>query len=295
MRRTTFDPDVLRSFVLGAELGSFAKAAERLNRSTSAVSAQLKRLEEQTGKPLVHKVGRGLALTEQGELMLSYARRLLEINDEAAAAMCGETLEGRIRLGLQEDFGERLLPGVLARFSRAHPNLQIAVRVASNGQMKEDIARGRLDLALAWQGEGEALDGELLTRVPMAWIGPSAADGPIPHAAPLPLVVLEGPCLLRQAALDALDRAGISWRIAFSSASLAATWAAISAGLGIGLRTPLCLPPSVRVLEASAVGLPALPPLGLSLYYAEAAPSLAVTRLAEIIRQHMEVLPAARS
>src|SRR5690349_24991038 len=92
-RTTTFDIDVLRSFVLGVELGSFAQAAERLNRSTSAVSAQLKKLEEQAGAPLLRKAGRGLALTETGETMLGYARRLLDLNDEAAAAVRGVQLE----------------------------------------------------------------------------------------------------------------------------------------------------------------------------------------------------------
>ncbi|TIO10926.1 MAG: LysR family transcriptional regulator, partial [Mesorhizobium sp.] len=109
MRRVTFDLDVLRTFVTGMELGSFAKAAERLGRSTSAVSAQLKKLEEQAATPVFRKAGRGLALTEAGETMLSYARRLIELNDEAASAIRDVELEGWVRLGLQEDFGEAVL------------------------------------------------------------------------------------------------------------------------------------------------------------------------------------------
>ncbi|RUX14360.1 LysR family transcriptional regulator, partial [Mesorhizobium sp. M2A.F.Ca.ET.042.01.1.1] len=101
MRRVTFDLDVLRTFVTGMELGSFAKAAERLGRSTSAVSAQLKKLEEQADTPIFRKAGRGLALTEAGETMLGYARRLIELNDEAAAAIRDVELEGWVRLGLQ--------------------------------------------------------------------------------------------------------------------------------------------------------------------------------------------------
>src|ERR1700722_2903352 len=115
MQRVTFDLDVMRSFVAGIELGSFAKAAERLARATSAVSAQLKKLEDQAGTPLLRKSGRGMALTEAGETMLGYARRLLELNDEAASAVRGIQLEGRVRLGLQEDFGESVLPEVLGR------------------------------------------------------------------------------------------------------------------------------------------------------------------------------------
>lgn len=109
MQRITFDLEVLRTFVTGIELGSFAKAAERLGRSTSAISAQLKKLEEQVGEPVLRKSGRGLALTLAGESLLGYARRLLELNDEAAVAVRGVNLEGWVRIGLQEDFGEHVL------------------------------------------------------------------------------------------------------------------------------------------------------------------------------------------
>jgi DNA-binding transcriptional LysR family regulator len=121
MRLTNLDMDALRSFVAGIEAGSFAQAADLLGRSTSAVSAQLKKLEEQTGAELVRRSGRGLALTDGGEVMLSYARRLLSINDEALSAVQGPELAGWVRLGIQEDFGESLLPQVLGRFARAHP------------------------------------------------------------------------------------------------------------------------------------------------------------------------------
>ncbi|MDQ9479786.1 LysR family transcriptional regulator, partial [Serratia marcescens] len=113
MRRITFDLEDLRSFVTGVELGSFAKAAERLGRSTSAVSAHLKKLEQQVGAPILRKAGRGMVMTEAGETLLGYARRLLELNDEAAAAVRGLDLQGTVRLGLQEDFGETFLPQVL--------------------------------------------------------------------------------------------------------------------------------------------------------------------------------------
>ncbi|MDO1529985.1 LysR substrate-binding domain-containing protein [Fulvimonas sp. R45] len=285
MRPIAFDPDVLRSFVHGVELGSFARAAERLNRSTSAVSAQLKKLEEQAGRPLLRKAGRGMALTETGEVMLGYARRLLELNDEAAAAVRGVELEGRVRLGLQEDFGESLLPAVLGRFARAHPRLRVEVRIARNAELLEGVNRGRLDLALAWDGDEGSPHAERVARLPMRWIGTADAAFPKPRrrGEPLPLVVLDAPCLVRRAAIDALDRAGIAWRIAFTSASLAGTWAAVTAGLGVSVRTPLGLPAGVRALTAKEAGLPALPMLGLALHRAEAEPAPAVARLAEIL------------
>lgn len=287
MPRVNFDIDNLRSFATGIELGSFAQAAERLSRSTSAVSAQLKKLEQQAGTPLLRRVGRGMALTEAGEVMLGYARRLLELNDEAAAAIRGAELEGRVRLGLQEDFGESLLPAVLGRFARAHPRLRIEARIARNAELLDGVNRGRLDLALAWEAGTDSPHAERVGRWPMRWI--AAAGAPAAklrrRGEPLPLAVLESPCLLRNAAIEALDRAGIAWRVAFSSASLAGTWAAVSAGLGVSVRTPLGLPANVRALTAKEAGLPALPMLGLALHRADAEPAPAVAQLAGIIQR----------
>jgi DNA-binding transcriptional LysR family regulator len=117
MARPTFDLEVLRSLALGVELGTFARAAERVGRSTSAVSAQMKKLEDQVGAPILRKVGRGTALTPTGEILLSYARRLLDLNDEAAEAVRGMHLKGELRLGVQEDFGESLLTSALGGFA----------------------------------------------------------------------------------------------------------------------------------------------------------------------------------
>jgi DNA-binding transcriptional LysR family regulator len=285
MRRTIFDLDVLRTFSTGMELGNFAKAAERLGRSTSAVSAQLKRLEEQAGTPIFRKVGRGLALTDAGETMLGYARRLLELNDEAAAAVHSVKLEGWVRLGLQEDFGETLLPDVLGRFARAHPKVRIEARVVRNAELLERVTSGKLDLALAWSDGTLTAHCERIGEVPMRWIGPAEGQPGWQAASgePLPLASLEAPCLLRSAATKALDEAGISWRLAFVSPSLGGLWAATAAGLGLTIRTPIGLPAKVRPLVPETIGLPDLPTLGLVLHRAEAEPQPAVARLAELV------------
>ncbi|TAW17824.1 LysR family transcriptional regulator [Rhizobium ruizarguesonis] len=287
MRRTIFDLEVLRTFSTGMELGNFAKAAERLGRSTSAVSAQLKKLEEQAGTPIFRKVGRGLALTDAGETMLGYARRLLELNDEAAAAVHSVELEGWVRLGLQEDFGETLLPDVLGRFARAHPKVRIEARVVRNAELLERVTSGKLDLALAWSDGTLTAHCEGIGEVPMRWIGPS--EGPPGWQAasgePMPLASLEAPCLLRSAATKALDEAGISWRLAFVSPSLGGLWAATAAGLGLTIRTPIGLPAKVRPLAPGTIGLPDLPKLGLVLHRAEAEPQPAAARLAELVLQ----------
>ncbi|MBY2939759.1 LysR family transcriptional regulator [Rhizobium leguminosarum] len=287
MRRTIFDLEVLRTFSTGMELGNFAKAAERLGRSTSAVSAQLKKLEEQAGTPIFRKAGRGLALTDAGETMLGYTRRLLELNDEAAAAVNSVELEGWVRLGLQEDFGETLLPDVLGRFARAHPKVRIEARVVRNAELLERVTSGKLDLALAWSDGTLTAHCERIGEVPMRWIGPAEGQ-PAWQAAsgePMPLASLEAPCLLRSAATKALDEAGISWRLAFVSPSLGGLWAATAAGLGLTIRTPVGLPAKVRPLAPGAIGLPDLPKLGLVLHRAEAEPQPAAARLAELVLQ----------
>ncbi len=285
MRRINFDLDVLRGFVTGVELGSFARAAERLGRSTSAISAQLKKLEEQVGAPVLRKSGRGLALTPTGEMLLAYARRLLELNDEAAAAVRGVDLEGWVRIGLQEDFGENLLTRILGDFARAHPKVRIETRVARNAELLELVRTGKLDLALAWDSGVRSPHCELLAQLPMSWIGAAADKMPcLMPGEPVPLAVFEAPCLMRSAATASLDRANIPWRIAFTSSSLSGIWAAVGAGLGVTVRTRVGLPESLRILE----GLPALPNVGLVLHRAEAEPAQVVRRLAEIVSASLD-------
>ncbi len=285
MRPVLFDLDVLRSFVAGVDLGSFSKAADRLGRSTSAVSAQLKKLEEQAGTAVFRKSGRGLALTEAGDTMLSYARRLLELNAEAAAAVRGVELEGWVRLGVQEDFGEDFLPKVLARFARSHPRIRIEARVARNAELLERVALGRLDLALAWDVGTGADRGEPLLDLDMRWIGPSATrlEAPAPGEA-LQLVAFELPCLFRTAATEALDAAGVAWRVAFTSPGLSALWAATAAGIGVTIRTRIGLPGTLRVLDDGEGGLPRIVrSLPLALFRAEPEPGPAASRLADIL------------
>jgi DNA-binding transcriptional LysR family regulator len=291
MRRTHFDLDVLRTFVAGVELNSFAKAADRLGRSTSAVSAQLKKLEDQVGTPVLRRQGRGMALTETGETMLAYARRLLELNDEAATALHGAELEGWVRLGLQEDFGESLLADVLGRFARAHPKVRIEARIARNRELLERIDTGKLDLAVAWDANYNTPHQERIAELPMRWIGPASGAFDWQPGEPVPLVSLDAPCLMRTAAITALDRAGIPWRIAFTSASLAGTWAAVAAGLGIALRTEAGLPGMVSPMTHTA--LPQLPQLGLFLHRLTVEPSPAVARLDDILRQALAPLAHA--
>lgn len=262
MPRTTFDLDDLRSFATGVELGSFAKAADRLHRSTSAVSAHLKKLEEQVGTPILQKSGRRLVPTPAGEVLLSYARRLLDLNDEAAAALTGAAQQDHVRLGLQEDFGEGLLSDVLNRFAGLHPHVRVELTLARNARLIHGVQSGALDLALAWQQPGEAASSRAVGELPLCWIGPARGARPAMRDDTVPLVALEAPCLMRSAATDALDAAGMRWRVVATSPSLAGVWAAVKAGLGYSVRTRAGLPADLRVTSR----LPRLPTIGLQFY-----------------------------
>ncbi len=280
------DIAALRSLVTGMELGSFARAADEVGRSTSAVSAQLHKLEALAGTPLFRKSGRTLALTEAGEQMLRYARRLVALNDEAVGAVRGADLSGGVRLGLQEEFGEAMLPDVLGRFSRAHPRVRVEAVVARNRELFSRIDARTLDLALVW-GEGpQAGQGSsgvtLVDDAPMCWVGSAGMTWQREADEPVALAAFDRPCQFHAAAIAALDRAGIPWRIAFTSPNLGGLWAAAAAGLGLVVRTPYGLPPSVRQLDASA-GLPALGSIPLMLLRGEGEQSGAVNRLAGIL------------
>jgi DNA-binding transcriptional LysR family regulator len=282
MRKITFDLDVLRTFVTGVELGSFAKAADRLGRSTSAVSAQLKKLEDQLDAPVLRKAGRGMEPTAAGETLLAYARRLLELNDEAVTALRGADLAGTVRLGMQQDFGEHLLTEVLGRFARAHAQVSIEARVGRNAQLIEQVGAGQLDLALAWDRTGDWPYAHRLGQLPMRWLAGAHVELPAhDHNSPLPLVMLDAPCLMRSAAIDALDRAGIAWRIVFTSTSLSGVWAAVAAGLGVTVRTSVGMPAGLRLLDPAM--LPTLPHIGLSLLQSEAQLKPVAQRLREIV------------
>lgn len=260
----TLDLDALRSFVTGIECGSFALAATRLCRSTSAVSAQLKKLEQQCGAELVMKKGRGLALTRSGELLMGYAHRMLALNDEVQAALKGELLQEEIRIGMQEDFGESLMPGILGEFRRHHPGVRIIARVDRNRALQHAFEEDALDMVLLWQAENAPHSGKLIGQRPLAWIQPPELDisALLAKGEPLPLVMFENPCLMRTHAIESLNRAGIPWRVVFVSHSLSGIWAAVQAGLGITLRTQIGIPGNLKVVDNT---LPAPGNLGITL------------------------------
>ncbi len=284
-RHTNLDMDVVRTFVYGVDLGSFGRAAVRLSRSPSALSAQLRKLEAQVGTRLLRKSGRALVLTDAGEAFLVYARRLLALNDEAVAAVRGSELEGQVRLGVQEDFGESLLPHVLGAFARTHPKVRIQARITRNADLLAGVTQGDLDLALAW-GDARTPHAETLASLPIRWFGPrTALQAP---QRPLPLAVFESPCLFRTLATAGLDSAGVPWRVTFTSPSLAGLWAALAAGLGVTPRTALGVPAGVRPLDDA--DLPTLPRIALRLHRADATATPVVAHLMDMVKSSVQDL-----
>ena len=285
MRRPAFDLDVLRTFVTGVEFNSFAKAADRLGRSTSAVSAQLKKLEEQVGTPVMTKSGRGLVLTPTGETLLSHARRLLELNDGIFQTLHESQTAGTVRLGLQEDFGEHFLSDILRRFVQTYPSVNLEVRIARNAELLALLESADLDLALTWDTGHLSPYATRLGETQMHWIG--ARDVPLLAAlddSSLPLIMFDAPCVLRSAATQALDAAQIPWRIALTSPSVGGIWAAVAAGLGLTLRTRIGLPSHLTVVS----GLPPVPSLGYVLHSNGDDPTPATQQLAALIKTSLQ-------
>ncbi|HVP61770.1 MAG TPA: LysR substrate-binding domain-containing protein [Myxococcaceae bacterium] len=252
----TLDLDLLRTLSAVQETGTLARASRRVGRTLSAVSLQLKRLESQCGRPLFRKAGRRLELNAEGERVLAMGRRMLALNDQLLEALREDAGGSTIRLGLPQDVAERWLPPALARFTRAHPRAQLEVRVERNLVLKELLSSGALDLAVTFDPEPGRPDPEEI-QLPVRWL---AAPGFGWHpGTPLPLILFEPPCTFRRLALEALDRAGLPWRLGFSSPSLSGLWAAAAAGLGVTVRTELGTPARVRRLADRR--LPALPAL----------------------------------
>jgi len=285
MRSPILDLESLRSFAAGVELGTFVRAAEHVGRSTSAVSAQLRKLEQQVGSPILQKSGRSLVLTSKGEVLLAYARRLLDLNAEAVASLREADQTSCLRIGLQEDFSDHVLTGALRDFADACPRVRVETRIARNAELLRLIETGVLDLALAWDSGRALPHSQALGGVPMCWIE-SRRPGTSLKARDeaLPLVVVEAPCLMRNAATQALDRAGIAWRIALTSVSLSGVWAAVSAGLGITVRTRIGLPASLVVRR----GFPRLPSVGVVLCHNESRPPSAIKTFSEILRDRVK-------
>jgi len=273
------DLDQLKTFAAIADTGSFTRAAEVVHKTQSAVSMQVRRLEERIGRPLFTRDGRNSKLTDDGERLLGYARRMMRLSDETVAAFDDSKLSGSVCLGTLDDYAERFLPEILARFSRSNPLVEVSVFCDVSNELVRRTRLGELDLAIVTNyGEGPV---HVLRNEPLVWVTSSqhcAADEEI-----LPLAVFTQPCVWRDEAISALAAAGRKYRVLYQSANSAAISAAVLAGLAVTVLAESALKPGMRVL-GEADGFPRLPTYEIGLVRSSSRPASAtVDKLAEHI------------
>jgi len=276
--RTNLDLDTLRTLAVANELGGLAQAAERLGRTPSAISLQMKRLQDDLGTPLFRKRGRGLALTEAGEIALAYARRILALNDELLETLQGLNIAGQLRVGCPQDFAS-ILPSVLAHFASLYPQMQIELRIEGNAALADAIEKSEIDLAIVI-GQQDRTAAQTIGQLDIVWIA-SPSFRPT-QGQPLPLAVLGPQCAFRKRAIEHLETAKIRYRIAANSPSLDGLWAALLGGLGITARTALNLPEGLTCAR-SLYSLPPLGSLPVSLHRSTQSPSDAADRMASLL------------
>jgi DNA-binding transcriptional LysR family regulator len=247
--------DLLRTFVTVAETGNLTRAGERLLISQPTVSLQLKRLEDGLGRRLMERSPRGIELTADGEILLSYARRIIGLSDEALARIGEPAMAGLVRLGTPEDFATTHLSGVLARFAQGHPQVALEVTTDLTLNLIERFSAGEFDLVLIKREPMGPGEGVRVWREPLVWAGLRANR--FAAAERLPLVVSPHPCVYRKRATTALDRAGLPWRIAYTSTSLAGAQAAVRAGLGVTVLPKDMVPDDFHIID-TAHGAPDL-------------------------------------
>ena len=246
------DLELLRSFVSVADAGSFTRAGERVHRTQSTVSQQIKRLEEDVGQPLLHRNGKEVTPTEAGERLLSYARRLLALAEEARDVLRQPGNEGAVRLGIPEDFAAYRLARLLGSFSRSHPTLRLDVRADQSMCLRRDLERGDLDLALFKRDAGEK-DAIAVWPERVHWV--TSKSHPIDpkifaKISSVPLIGFPAGCLYRARAIHALESAGRAWHMAYTSSSLAGIQAAVAAGMGLSILSEMAIQADHRVLTA---------------------------------------------
>jgi DNA-binding transcriptional LysR family regulator len=273
------DLDTLRTLVVANDLGGYGQAATRLGRTPSAISLQMKKLQASVGATIFRKSGRGVALTEAGEIVLRYARRMLALNDEVLDTVRGASLAGRIRIGVSQDFAETVLPRALSQFTKLYPLVQLEVRIEGNAVLVEAVSKGEIDLVLV-VGHAQRPSAITLGNIDLVWI---AGRDFRPRDETLPLVVLGPQCVFRKEAIESLDAAGHPWRIAAVSPSLAGLWALGMAGLGVTVRSALGVPRSL-ISHKTLFDLPRLGAFPVTLHAAAGGLSPGVERLRDILR-----------
>jgi len=255
------DVDQLRTFIAIAETGSFTRAADIVHKTQSAVSMQMKRLEERLDRPVFARDGRASKLTEDGERLLDYARRIIKLNIEALAAFSDAGLSGRVRLGVPDDYADRYLPEIMARFSRAYPGVELTVVCEPSNALFDRIDANDLDLAIVTNCDSDRLS-EIFRRERLLWVTSNRHATHLEER--LPLALGRPSCGWRQIAVERLEHIGRGHRVLYTSANSGAVSAAVLSGLAVSVLPESGLRPGMRVLTP-AEGFPELPSCGIGL------------------------------
>jgi len=284
------DVDQLRTFIAIAETGSFTRAADIVHKTQSAVSMQMKRLEERLGRPIFARDGRASKLTEDGERLLDYARRIVKLNVEALSAFSDAELTGRVRLGVPDDYADRYLPEIMARFARAYPCVELTVICEPTTELVAHVGANELDLSIITNTEADR-PGDTFRQEQLLWV---TSNRHAIHAdEPLPLALGRPTCRWRRAAIDCLEKIGRPYRVLYTSANAGAVAAAVLSGLAVSVFPESGLRPGMRVLTPSD-GFPALPPCRIGLLRNPHESSALANALAEHIISSLDNLSEAR-
>jgi len=274
------DLTALRSFVTVSDAGGVTRAAAQLNLTQSAVSMQLKRLEETTGQPLIDRSGRGVALTPQGEQLAGYARRMLALNDEAWGRLTNQAFEGEINFGVPHDVIYPHVPRAMHRFAAEFPRVKVQLHSSFTHLLKEQLARGEMDVILTTEADLGA-NGEVLDRQPLVWIG--GQGGQTWRTRPVRFASVSR-CIFKRPAIDALDAAGLPWELAVDAQSFSAVDASVSADLAICVQLASAVPAHCEAVRHGGA-LPDLPDYLVNMYVTDGPAAPLAARLAEFVRQ----------
>jgi DNA-binding transcriptional LysR family regulator len=285
------DIDQLRTFIAIADSGSFTRAAEVVNKTQSAVSMQMKRLEERLERPIFARDGRASKLTEDGQRLLDYARRIVKLNVETLAAFSDAALSGRVRLGVPDDYADRYLPEIMATFSRSYPAVELSVICEPSVDLLERIDANEIDLAIVTNCESRRAS-ETFRRERLLWVGSNRHSA---HTEPrLPLALGRPTCAWRRIAVERLEAIGRQYHILYSSSNNGAAAAAVLAGLAVSVLPESGLRPGMRVLTA-ADGFPELPSCRIGLVRNAHETSALADALAEHIISSLDNLSEAQA
>ncbi|WP_419903432.1 LysR substrate-binding domain-containing protein [Kiloniella sp.] len=279
--------DLLRTFSTVHDLGSITRAADVLGRSQPAISLQLKRLEDLLEVSLLNRSGGKIILTEEGEILRDYARQMLALNDEAISRLKSPKVGGVVRVGLPNDFAVSLLPTILGGFTSAHEGITLEVNCGISRDLIQGIDKSEYDVVIALCGDEKSPSLAKAWSDRLAWV--SNGDDQILQEETLPLIVYPQGCLYRQRTVNALNRAGKKWRVAYSSPSQSGIEAAVKAGLGLTVLSEKTVPDSLKALTSES-GYPGLADVEVGLFYRQGSLSEAGLRLVNYITASMDEL-----